>query len=107
MFISKVGSAQCSRLKKTMRLPLRRFRQWTRRQNSIRATFTELRAEVLAMIRKMDCGKRQSDQNVICAFMRQAIPPVISEKLFGKKELDWLSMRVTTVRAERAIGSNA
>src|SRR5206468_11200901 len=88
-----------------MKTPLRKSQRWTSRQR----LRTEMRvgSPAESWIMKRARGRRPSRSKGTNALILPAIIQVISQRLSGKKELDWLSMRAATAHTRMDIGSNA
>src|SRR5436309_14692918 len=84
-----------------MTLPLKKFRQWKRRQRLRTAMSAGSPAE--SSITKRARGRRRSRLKVTNALILPAIIQVISQSSSGKKALDWLNTRVATGRGPMAI----
>src|SRR5262249_30381252 len=80
-------------------------RRWINRQNSNRTTFTESARAVSST--KRGYGKRRSILRAIFAFSTRIIPPVISQRSFGKKELVSSNMRKAMSRRGRVFALSA
>ena len=82
---SESGLRTMQQVEQDIRALSRKFWRLTNRRNSNRTTSTESRPPTSSTRRGY--GKRQSISRAISVFTRRIIHQVISERLFGKKEL--------------------